>query len=193
MKTTIEPMFSNGTEFTSWTFRNCDRCLKQSHYNEKNDTYSAFRCTIDRDISMQAAGFTEVNVKSYETAHLKDCPYIQTERKSPKKTKYKKPIKIRIMSKGYLKIKTKSYNFYLIQLEKDAKEIQIITDIDTTSVHFNSEIVGRSCVHQVIGKWKFECMLSKLTNERAMIIELVENKEQLKLLNGVWVILVETM
>jgi hypothetical protein len=53
MKTTDKPLFSNGTEFTLWQYRNCDNCVKQSRYNEKNDTYSQFRCTIDRDISMQ--------------------------------------------------------------------------------------------------------------------------------------------
>lgn len=85
MKTTDKPLFSNGTEFTSWTFRNCDKCVKQSHYNEKTDTYSAFRCSIDRDISMQQVGLNEVNLKSWETTQLKDCPYIQTERKVTKK------------------------------------------------------------------------------------------------------------
>jgi hypothetical protein len=85
MKTTDKPLFSNGTEFTSWTFRNCDKCVKQSHYNEKNDTYSAFRCSIDRDISMQQVGLNEVNLKSWETTQLKDCPHIQTERKVTKK------------------------------------------------------------------------------------------------------------
>ncbi len=85
MKTTTDPMFSNGTEFTSWTFRNCDKCVKQSHYNEKKDTYSAFKCSIDRDMSMQAAGLIEVNIKSFETVKNKDCPYIQTERKVHKR------------------------------------------------------------------------------------------------------------
>ena len=85
MKTTDKQLFSNGTEFTSWTFRNCDKCVKQSHYNEKTDTYSAFICSIDKDISMQQVGLNEVNLKSWETTQLKDCPYIQTERKVTKK------------------------------------------------------------------------------------------------------------
>jgi hypothetical protein len=85
MKKTNKSLFSNGTEFTSWTFRNCDNCVKQSHYNEKKDTYSAFKCSIDRDISMQQIFDDPVNLKSWETTQLRDCPYIQTERKVSKK------------------------------------------------------------------------------------------------------------
>ena len=85
MKKTSKPCFSNGTEFTSWTFRNCDRCVKQSHYNEKKDTYSAYKCTIDRDIAIQQVFDEPINLKSWETTQLKDCPYIQTEHKPKKK------------------------------------------------------------------------------------------------------------
>lgn len=96
MKTTDKPLFSNGTEFTSWTFRNCDNCVKQSHYNEKNDTYSQFRCSIDRDISMQQVGLNEVNLKSWETTQLKDCPYIQTVRKVGKKRVIKNQLNLEL-------------------------------------------------------------------------------------------------
>ncbi len=89
MKKTNKALFSNGTEFTSWTFRNCDNCVKQSHYNKKKDTYSAYKCTIDRDIALQQVFDEPINLKSWETTQLKDCPYIQTEYKSKKK----RPIK----------------------------------------------------------------------------------------------------
>jgi len=97
MKITDKPLFSNGTEFTSWQHRNCDNCVKQSRYNEKNDTYSRFRCTIDRDISMQQVGLQEVNVKSWEATQLKDCPYIQTERKIGKKRKIKNQLQLELL------------------------------------------------------------------------------------------------
>lgn len=85
MKTTDKPLFSNGTEFMLWTSNNCDKCVKQSTYNEKKDTYSSFRCSIDRDIQLQQAGLNEVNLRSYETTKLKDCPYLQTEIKKKRR------------------------------------------------------------------------------------------------------------
>jgi hypothetical protein len=96
MKTTCEPLFSNGTEFMQWQYRNCERCIKQSRYNEKKDSYPAFRCSIDRDISVQQVGLMEVNVKSYEATRQKDCPYIQTEPKSPKKRKIKNQLELEL-------------------------------------------------------------------------------------------------
>lgn len=92
MKTTCEPMFSNGNEHLSWTTRNCDRCVKQSHYIEKTDSYTTFKCSIDRDINGQIIGLHEVNIKSFEATQQKDCPYIQTERKLPKRKKKQKSI-----------------------------------------------------------------------------------------------------
>ena len=47
-------------------------------------------------MSLQAAGFNDVNLKSYETVRLKDCPYIQTERKSPKKRKIKNQLELKL-------------------------------------------------------------------------------------------------
>lgn len=43
-------LFSNGTEFGLWTGRNCDRCFKASKYNEKTDTYTKYRCAIQKHI-----------------------------------------------------------------------------------------------------------------------------------------------
>jgi hypothetical protein len=89
MKTTIEPLFSNGTAHMSWIAMNCDRCIKQSTYNPKTDEYTAFRCSIDRDIQMQAAGLREVNVRSLEVVKNKHCPNIQMQHKPPKRRKLK--------------------------------------------------------------------------------------------------------
>jgi hypothetical protein len=81
MKTTINPLFSNGTEMMMWQDRNCNRCVKQSTYNEKTDEYTAFRCAIDRDIQAQACGLNEVSQRSYDATKKVYCPYIQTVRK----------------------------------------------------------------------------------------------------------------
>ena len=81
MKTTTEPLFSNGTEMMWFQDRNCSRCVKASVYNPKTDEYTAFKCTIDRDIQMQAAGLYEVNQQSYDICHAGICPKIQTEYK----------------------------------------------------------------------------------------------------------------
>ena len=82
MKRIKANLFSNGTEHMTWTGLNCEKCVKMSRYNESKDTYSQFRCSIDKDIQEQCAGLTdEVNVKSYEAVRQLKCPYIQTERK----------------------------------------------------------------------------------------------------------------
>lgn len=86
MKRVEQQLFSNGSEHCSWTEYNCVKCVKFSRYNEKKDTYSQFRCSIDKDIQMQAAGIVEdVNVKSAEAVKLAVCPYLETKRKVKKK------------------------------------------------------------------------------------------------------------
>jgi|ERR1035437_16983 hypothetical protein len=89
MKMTYEMMFSNGTEFMIWTSRNCDLCVKQSHYNSKTDEYTKFKCRIDADMTMQQAGLSEISVRSYETVQQDICPYMQTGRRVFKKRKIK--------------------------------------------------------------------------------------------------------
>lgn len=56
------PLFSNGTEFMIWTWRNCDKCIKAVFYNEKKDIYPKYKCRVI-------------------------CPYIKTERQSKKPMK----------------------------------------------------------------------------------------------------------
>lgn len=96
MKTTCEPMFSNGSELMTWTANNCDNCIKQSKYKEETDNYSEFRCTIDRDINMQVIGVHEVSLRSYLVTQNSVCPYIQTERKLPKKRKIKNQLELEL-------------------------------------------------------------------------------------------------
>lgn len=90
MKTTIDPMFSNGTEMMNWQHKNCCHCVKMSTYNEKNGEFTKFRCSIDKDIQAQAAGLSEVSLRSYQVVQKPICAFIQTERK---KTHKKRPIK----------------------------------------------------------------------------------------------------
>lgn len=85
MKTTTENMFSNSTEHAQWTARNCDRCIKQSRYNEKTDEWGQFRCSIDRDMVAQAAGFKEISLRSFNAVRNPVCPNIQTQQKPPKR------------------------------------------------------------------------------------------------------------
>lgn len=94
MKTTTEPMFSNGNEHLQWEARNCDRCVKKSHYVEKRDDWTAFKCSIDRDIQAQICGLMDVNLKSFAATRGKDCPYIQLERKLPKKRPLKNQLNL---------------------------------------------------------------------------------------------------
>ena len=58
-------MFSNGTEAMIWIGNNCDKCWKQSHYNEDKDRWSNDKCSIDRDIQSQRAGMDEIYERSY--------------------------------------------------------------------------------------------------------------------------------
>ena len=45
-------LFSNGTEFMVWQTDNCEKCVKAVWFNEKTNTFPAYRCTIQRDIEL---------------------------------------------------------------------------------------------------------------------------------------------
>lgn len=82
-------LFSNGTEFERWSERNCDRCFKASKYNEKTDTYTKYRCAIQKHIDEAFIGDGRGNKRDYEATHQADCPYRKTERKQyAKRDKY---------------------------------------------------------------------------------------------------------
>lgn len=81
MRTTNKPMFCNGTEFLDWYSVNCERCIKATWWNPKTNSYPIFRCSIQRDIEMQAAGIDKVSLRSYNATRNIDCPYRKTERK----------------------------------------------------------------------------------------------------------------
>jgi hypothetical protein len=88
MKKAKYPSFSNGTEFMWWTGRNCDLCVKASHLRESvaGEEYTAFRCAINKEITLECAGMIEnVSQRTYDICQKADCPYKQTERKKYRK------------------------------------------------------------------------------------------------------------
>lgn len=85
MKKTTDQMFSNGTEYMQWTYRNCSRCIKRI----KDPNGVKFRCSVERDIYHAALGIGEVNLRSYNATQQRVCPYLKTERTPTKKRKVK--------------------------------------------------------------------------------------------------------
>ena len=80
VKTTSDPMFSNGTEAMLWIENNCDKCWKQSRYDEERDRWINQRCSIVRDIQAQMAGL-EINKRSYLFVKENfNCPNRQLEK-----------------------------------------------------------------------------------------------------------------
>jgi hypothetical protein len=86
MKKIDKDPFSNGTEFMVWNEHNCDRCVKASHYNEKTEDYTKYRCAIQRDIDTRAYCNEPINERTVTickafTLYGERCPNLQTERK----------------------------------------------------------------------------------------------------------------
>lgn len=79
-KTTSDPMFSNGTEAMLWIENNCDKCWKQSRYDEERDRWINQICSIERDIQAQMAGL-EISERSYLFVKENfNCPNRQFEK-----------------------------------------------------------------------------------------------------------------
>ena len=84
-KTTSDTMFSNGTEAMFWIENNCDKCWKQSRYDEEKDRWINQRCSIERDIQAQMAGL-EINERSYLFVKNNSiCPNRQLEKPTVRK------------------------------------------------------------------------------------------------------------
>lgn len=86
MKKIDKDPFSNGTEFMLWNEHNCDRCVKASHYNEKKDEYTKYRCAIQRDIDTRAYSNEPISERTITicdnfTLWGVSCPYLHTESK----------------------------------------------------------------------------------------------------------------
>jgi len=84
-KTTIVPLFSNGTEFTLWMERNCARCYKAPHlprhdgndYYDNGATFTKCYCAVHRDIDRQVIGQMEISLRSADIVANYSCPYRQ--------------------------------------------------------------------------------------------------------------------
>ena len=78
--------FSNGTELMMFFEYNCDRCVKQSKYDEKKDKYTQYRCAIQREIELRMYSNEPIRQKTVQICddyilRGKLCPYLKTERK----------------------------------------------------------------------------------------------------------------
>lgn len=71
------PLFSNGTEFQSWLANNCDLCSKASRYNEDTDTYTKYRCAIQRDIDLAYINDGMGSKRVHDAVKLARCPYFK--------------------------------------------------------------------------------------------------------------------
>ena len=78
-------LFSNGTDFMAWQSENCERCVKASRYNPKTDTYSKYRCAVQRNIEMALVTDGMGDERTYQATHSLICPYLMTERKANRK------------------------------------------------------------------------------------------------------------
>lgn len=85
MKQKKDYVFSNGTEFEIWMDMNCDRCVKASRYNEKTDTYTKFRCSVNREIIESYVSDGKASKRTCDICKKMNCPNIQTEYKKYKK------------------------------------------------------------------------------------------------------------
>jgi len=85
-KTTIVPLFSNGTEFTLWMERNCARCYKAPHlprhdgndYYDNGATFTKCYCAVHRDIDRQVIGKMEISRRSADIVANYSCPIART-------------------------------------------------------------------------------------------------------------------
>ena len=78
-------LFSNGTEFMVWQTDNCEKCVKAVWFNEKTNTFPAYRCSIQRDIELACVTDGCGIKRVYDAVQKPICPYRQTERKKHNK------------------------------------------------------------------------------------------------------------
>lgn len=101
LKKTNRMAFSNGTEYMWFEDMNCNKCVKSSRYNEDKESFTNYRCAIQRDIQMQYVLDCEISERTYNIC-LKfiiegvKCPYIKTKRKKYNKRKVE-PNQLRLL------------------------------------------------------------------------------------------------
>lgn len=81
------PLFSNGTEFMLWNADNCYLCAKASNYNEKTDTYTKYRCAIQRDIDIAYMNDGMGSKRVRDAVSLARCPYFKDKKNRSRQVK----------------------------------------------------------------------------------------------------------
>jgi hypothetical protein len=81
------PLFSNGTEFMLWNADNCYLCAKASNYNEKTDTYTKYRCAIQRDIDIAYINDGMGSKRVHDAVSLARCPYFKDKKNRSRQVK----------------------------------------------------------------------------------------------------------
>lgn len=87
-------LFSNGTEFMAWQYRNCEKCVKAVWYNEKKDFYPKYRCKIQEHIEYAAVNDGMGKKRDYEATRSYECPHKRTEPYFRKKKELKNQLEI---------------------------------------------------------------------------------------------------
>lgn len=82
--------FSNGTGEMIFREKNCEHCIKYSRYNSKTDSYTSFRCSIDRDIVTRMFNDHPIASRTCEITNNfilygYRCPLLKTTRPPRKK------------------------------------------------------------------------------------------------------------
>lgn len=92
MKKVNKDPFANGTEHCIFEYYNCDKCVKNSWWNEKANRFvnadekNQPRCSIQRDIVTRMYCSEPIKQKTIDicrnfTLNGVLCPYLRTERK----------------------------------------------------------------------------------------------------------------
>lgn len=66
--------FSNGEEHRWWSARNCDKCIKQSHYSERFEKFIV-RCAVCRDIEIRMISDEPIAQRTIDICRKNDCPF----------------------------------------------------------------------------------------------------------------------
>ena len=86
MKKTNKYAFATGMELMIFLSENCEKCVKYSHFNDKMQEYTKYRCAIQRDIDNQmwsGSAISERTLKVCNDFIMSGtlCPNLQTKRK----------------------------------------------------------------------------------------------------------------
>lgn len=71
------PCFSSRMEFMAWQDKNCRQCKKATWYSERLKRYPKLRCTVQKEIELQADGIGNVSLRTYKATQQAVCPYLK--------------------------------------------------------------------------------------------------------------------